>query len=84
MKVSAIVANLHAGICVCVKVGRIRKLSYILTGILDIFVGLCKFNIKWVLISIVKIWSKTYIYISPKNLSIFEERRLFYKLANFC
>jgi hypothetical protein len=47
-------------------------------------VGLCKFNIKWVLISIVKIWIMVQnLYISQKYLRIFEERHMFYMLANF-
>ena len=41
-----------------------------------VIVGLCKFNIKWVLISIVKIWSKTCT--SRRSISVF---RMFYMLV---
>ena len=36
-----------------------------------VIVGLCKFNIKWVLISIVKIWSKTCT--SRRSISVFSK-----------
>jgi hypothetical protein len=36
-----------------------------------VLVGLCKFNIKWILISIVKIWSKTCT--SRRNISVFSK-----------
>jgi hypothetical protein len=49
-----------------------------------VIVGLCiKFNMKWIFISILKIKYGPKLHISPNHLSVFEERRLFYMLANF-